>query len=168
MAPKRTLDDVVSETADGPILHKDLLLKWRAFRERFPIRAPGVPPVTYLYGKKPPIDLQRTWQCYTFNRPTHFQQWLFTPFMEYAHVLQEPAADIPPSARMNRYDIEDNVVVCLEHYTNIQHMEFVALQHPLVESVQPHKISKGLQISIKDEFGRAKKGGGTRVRGTSN
>ena len=46
MPPKRTLEDVVSDSG-GLILHKDLLLRWRAYRDEFPIRASGVPPVTH-------------------------------------------------------------------------------------------------------------------------
>ena len=46
------------------------------------------------------------------------------------------------------------------HYTSIRHIEFLATQHPLVQSLQPHKLEKSLGVSIKNEFGRAKKGGG--------
>ena len=156
MPPKRTLEDVVSDSG-GMILHKDLLSRWITYRYEFPIRASGVPPVTHVFSNKPENAEQLAWHCYTFDSPTHFQQWYFPPFMVRVSASQQTAANIIASALLERFAIADNAHFYLVHYTSIRRIELLASRHPLVQSQQPHKLEKSLTVPIKDEFGRAKK-----------
>ena len=160
MPLKRKLSEDI-ELQPDPTLWPELELKRHAFRQKFPVRAPGV---THIKKTRPNKAEQRRWHSYTDSHPDKFQQWFLAPFVincgtnptkPLAGGGEDDLTGFGTFRVWNRSKWEDEI---FEHYTNIHRLEVLASKHPLVESVQQHKIDKSLEESRFNAVGRCTHG----------
>ncbi len=85
-------------------------------------------PLTYRNFARPNKDDQRAWTVYSgYAQLSMYQQWLLTPFL--VAVEPESWAAAASGAALRRCGN-------MQHYTNMFRLEFLAEQHPCVESVE--------------------------------
>ena len=147
-------DDDSASTFVGHKFAQEIGRRLTQWRLQFPTRLPvsdGVQrEIDHLQKPRPSKSEQRSWTTYRRCSLGRLEQeWLLTPF--FATPPTQPLAGAPTEAML---DLFGNVT----HYTSIGRVSWLAKLHPLVESVDQHKLSKSLDDRVFDSNGRAIKG----------
>ncbi len=127
-------DESLQMVSKEELRKKNLKRTWASFRDRYPTRGVVVP-LKFRNLARPNKDDQRAWTVYSgYSGLSMYQQWLLTPFL----VAVEPESWDAPAASGASLRRCGNMQQC----TNIFRPEFLAEQHPCVESVERSNLKK--------------------------
>lgn len=140
---------------EDPINFDDRLMlevidQWMVWRAMFPIRARnGAGLVDVHLYPRPNKPAQRAFHSYVDLKTK--QQWFLPKFLRPTNgkPTQTLSGQNTPLWTGHNQAGEE-----VEHYTNIYRMKAMAESHPMVALCEPHNISKALDESAFDEYGR--------------